>query len=205
MKSIISMLVLSIVGMTMLGGCATAPPAPPTPDDGFTANDMAQQMLVNVPLTTPTGDVIITFDSNAMPVAIQIINPSPEVQNLTLQNGQANITVVLPPDLPVAPNQTVNITLVPVSTTMNPDGTIVIDFRGTSPEFPQIDHFTLRISGPSDMGNPPMLTANPTVTVIATITTLFGPLDFTVFSVPAEELLGTGTGTGDNTGGTPAQ
>jgi len=178
--------ILSMFFLTLLAGCAV-PPAPPSPE--FEANDEAQQQLVNVLLSTENGSMIITFDPNAMPVALTINNPSPQVQTLRLQDGQAFITATLPDDAPIAPGQTVNITLTPVSTTLNSDGTVDIRFQGTVTEFPQISFFTLTISGTTDGGTPPTLTDNPTVTLTATINTLFGPFEFVVFSVPAQELL----------------
>jgi len=170
--------------LILVAGCA-APPAPTEPP--FTPDEGAQATLVNVPVSTPNGEVVITFDENAMPIAITIQNPTPEIQTLRLEEGQAIITLVLPPEAPVGAGQTVTVTLVPVSTTLNPDGTIFLVFQGTVAEFPLIAAINLVISGTADTSTtPPTLTGSPPVTATAPVNTLFGPLLNPIFSVPLE-------------------
>ncbi len=140
MRQFFGITLVSIIGMVLMSGCGVSPTT-------FESNDTAVEMLGGTTWGDPGGNVSITFDENAKITSFSVPNLPPELANVRIDGEPFTIRIpddVLPPELSAFAGKEFTATLENTLTTVNPDGTMQIEFLGTV-SIPFVNGITLVI------------------------------------------------------------
>ncbi len=182
MRINLNTIVIGLSCLILVAGCAQ--PLAGT----FTANDLAMSTLANTTWTGPAGNVSLTFDKDARLTGLSIQSPQTELTSLSFTTSPFTTTVTLPQNSPVYPGQTLTITMSPTKTELYSDNTFLIEFQATVAQFPQIDHFTLTITGSLSQATGHKQITSMNVSLTATVIVLATEIVVPVYSTSIDTL-----------------